>query len=275
MWSGSARPGRSTRRRCLRSVPSGRSRKRGWRWSPIFRPRSWRIPRPAVGRKWPRWDSGCAGQTSPGSRPLSRPPAAGDCWSAGGWPSTLRRPTWIRCSFTPSSSRFLPGIRTSSGFHRTPPGTRLRAGAAGQGPPCAYRRGQTPPGGSLWAYDKVTAFFSGLCNVRVIWGGDETVRRIRAIPLPPHALDWRFPESFRSRSWTPRTGTRKPDQPRSRQSLRQRRLSLSTSRVFPSPKLVYWRGSPEEVERARKRLFGRRSNRLPRSRRPTRSDRPT
>lgn len=35
--------------------------------------------------------------------------------------------------------------------------------------------------------DKVTAFFSGLCNVRVIWGGDETVRRIRAIPLPPHA----------------------------------------------------------------------------------------
>ena len=73
--------------------------------------------------------------------------------------------------------------------------------------------------------DKVTAFFSGLCNVRVIWGGDETVRRIRAIPLPPHALELAFAGKFSVAVLDAGAWNAEPDQ-RGRQGLRQRRLCL-------------------------------------------------
>ncbi len=42
--------------------------------------------------------------------------------------------------------------------------------------------------------DSVTGTFSAACDLRVIWGGDETVRRIRAIPLAPAARDLTFPD---------------------------------------------------------------------------------
>jgi hypothetical protein len=44
--------------------------------------------------------------------------------------------------------------------------------------------------------DEVTARLSAVCDVRVIWGGDATVRRIRATPLPPHATELTFPDRF-------------------------------------------------------------------------------
>ena len=40
--------------------------------------------------------------------------------------------------------------------------------------------------------DDITAMFSALCDVRVIWGGDETITDIRKIPIPPHAFDVTF-----------------------------------------------------------------------------------
>jgi hypothetical protein len=40
--------------------------------------------------------------------------------------------------------------------------------------------------------DQVTAAFSSFCDLRIVWGGDETVRRIRAIPLNAHAAERAF-----------------------------------------------------------------------------------
>lgn len=40
--------------------------------------------------------------------------------------------------------------------------------------------------------DQVTADLSELCDVRVIWGGDETVRDIRRLPLKPTACELAF-----------------------------------------------------------------------------------
>lgn len=37
--------------------------------------------------------------------------------------------------------------------------------------------------------DAVSERFSVHCDLRVIWGGDETVRRLRAVPLNPHASE--------------------------------------------------------------------------------------
>lgn len=43
---------------------------------------------------------------------------------------------------------------------------------------------------------EMTEEFSRHCQVRVIWGGDETIRRIRAIPLNPLATELVFPDRF-------------------------------------------------------------------------------
>lgn len=40
--------------------------------------------------------------------------------------------------------------------------------------------------------DEVTARFSMICDTRIVWGGDDTVGRLRAIPLNPHAAERSF-----------------------------------------------------------------------------------
>lgn len=42
----------------------------------------------------------------------------------------------------------------------------------------------------------VTAALSAACDVRTIWGGDETVNAIRAVPLPPHAKELTFADRY-------------------------------------------------------------------------------
>jgi hypothetical protein len=44
--------------------------------------------------------------------------------------------------------------------------------------------------------DEITSRFSSVCNVRVLWGGDETIRRIRAIPIGPTATELVFADKF-------------------------------------------------------------------------------
>jgi hypothetical protein len=41
---------------------------------------------------------------------------------------------------------------------------------------------------------RLTATLSAGCDMRVIWGGDATVRTIRSAPLPPHAVELTFPD---------------------------------------------------------------------------------
>src|SRR3989338_4281606 len=37
--------------------------------------------------------------------------------------------------------------------------------------------------------DKITSAFSGSCNVRIIWGGTQTIRDVRSIPIQEQAID--------------------------------------------------------------------------------------
>ena len=43
---------------------------------------------------------------------------------------------------------------------------------------------------------QINAALTELCDCRVIWGGDNTVRTIRATPLPPHAVELVFPDRY-------------------------------------------------------------------------------
>ncbi len=40
--------------------------------------------------------------------------------------------------------------------------------------------------------DEVTAMLSSACDLRIVWGGDETVRRLRTVPLPTSARELSF-----------------------------------------------------------------------------------
>lgn len=44
--------------------------------------------------------------------------------------------------------------------------------------------------------DAITRAISAESDVRVIWGGDATVNRVRAVPLPPHASELVFADRF-------------------------------------------------------------------------------
>jgi acyl-CoA reductase LuxC len=43
---------------------------------------------------------------------------------------------------------------------------------------------------------EITELFSAAADVRVIWGGDQTVNTVRSVPLPPHATELTFPDRF-------------------------------------------------------------------------------
>ena len=43
---------------------------------------------------------------------------------------------------------------------------------------------------------KATEYFSSICDIRVIWGGDETITQIRKNPLPPRAFDITFADRY-------------------------------------------------------------------------------
>ena len=51
----------------------------------------------------------------------------------------------------------------------------------------------------LFRYGKdqsVTSFFSSLCDVRIIWGGDDTINQIRKSPIPSRAFDITFADRY-------------------------------------------------------------------------------
>jgi hypothetical protein len=48
-----------------------------------------------------------------------------------------------------------------------------------------------------YAHDEtVTEFFSQVCNLRVIWGGNQTIHQIQNIPVPAGSADLTFPDRF-------------------------------------------------------------------------------
>lgn len=44
--------------------------------------------------------------------------------------------------------------------------------------------------------DEITQLFTNLCDVRIIWGGNETIRRIRQAQLPPRAIEMAFADRY-------------------------------------------------------------------------------
>ncbi|WP_310501045.1 acyl-CoA reductase [Paenibacillus qinlingensis] len=104
---------------------------------------------------------------------------------------------------------------------------------------------------------QISQFLSGICHVRVIWGGDQTIRTIRDIPLPPLATELVFADRFS-------TVVLSADQ---LIHLEDEQLSKLVHDFYndafwfqqmacSSPRLVCWVGNDREIEEAKTRFWG-------------------
>jgi hypothetical protein len=104
----------------------------------------------------------------------------------------------------------------------------------------------------------VTDKLSATCDVRVIWGGDATVREIRRSPLPPRSTELTFPDRFSLAALDARGYLSQPDQVRDTlvQSFYNDAYQFDQLGCS-SPRLVVWVGDTASAEEASGDFFGR------------------
>ena len=110
-----------------------------------------------------------------------------------------------------------------------------------------------------------TAVCSAACDVRILWGGDETVASLRALPLRPGAKDVSFVDRFSmaaldANAWLEADASTADEL--------ARRLCNDAywfdQQGCSSPRLVVWCGEPEPAAQASDDLFGRVADQLER-----------
>lgn len=103
---------------------------------------------------------------------------------------------------------------------------------------------------------EITEAFSAICDVRIIWGGDETIRRVREAALPPRAFDVTFADRW-SLLAIGAEGVAHMD---------EKALAfvakgfyddtyLYDQNACTTPRLIYWLGEGEALAAAKARLW--------------------
>jgi len=99
--------------------------------------------------------------------------------------------------------------------------------------------------------DEITKFLSGNCHVRVIWGGDQTIKAIRSTPLAPLATEVVFPDRFSLSVF-------KADSVLSTDAQEMKQLIHNFyndsfwfgQMACSSPRLIVWEGSGRNIQQA-------------------------
>ena len=102
---------------------------------------------------------------------------------------------------------------------------------------------------------EVTEAFSARCDARVIWGGDETVRRVREAALPPRAVEVAFADRYSLLCIRPEAVMALSEEELER--LAQDFYNdtyLTDQNACTSPRLIYWVGEGDSRE-ASERFF--------------------
>jgi len=102
--------------------------------------------------------------------------------------------------------------------------------------------------------DSLTAAFSAVCDLRVIWGGDDTVNKIRRIPLPPHASEVAFPGKFSVAVIDAAVWNAERDHARTARAFCLDAFTFN-QQGCSSPKLVYWLGDTVARQAARESFW--------------------
>ena len=102
---------------------------------------------------------------------------------------------------------------------------------------------------------KVTEAFSARCDARVIWGGDETVRRVREAALPPRAVEVTFADRYSLLCIRPEAVTALSEEALERLAKDfYNDTYLTDQNACTSPRLIYWVGEGDSRE-ASERFF--------------------
>jgi len=104
--------------------------------------------------------------------------------------------------------------------------------------------------------DSITALLSQYCHARIVWGGDRTVARIRAVPLAPLAVEMAFPDRFGVAVFDAARMTQSSEEELSELA---RRFCNDTlwfgQQACSSPRTVYWVGDTTTVQQAQARFW--------------------
>jgi hypothetical protein len=98
---------------------------------------------------------------------------------------------------------------------------------------------------------EITAAISQAADVRIVWGGDETVQRIRQAPLAPHAKDLAFPDRSSLAAINAGAWLALPES--SHERLVERFYNDTywfDQMACSSPRVLAWCGAPEECAEA-------------------------
>lgn len=111
----------------------------------------------------------------------------------------------------------------------------------------------------LVQYDRTsqaTAFFSSICNARVIWGGDATIENIRKNPLPPRSSDVLFADRYSIAAIQADKMANIADSELSKLAENfYNDTYLFDQNACSAPHLVAWQGSDENVQKAQQRFW--------------------
>lgn len=100
----------------------------------------------------------------------------------------------------------------------------------------------------------MTEFFSSLCNVRVIWGGDRTIAAVRRAPLPPRAVELTFADRYSLAVIKAEAILPLASDAKKLAALAQAFYNdtyLFDQNACTSPRLIYWLGEQDIVEQAK------------------------
>lgn len=103
-------------------------------------------------------------------------------------------------------------------------------------------------------FSKTTDYLSELCAVRVIWGGDETIKNIRRAPLSARSYDLTFADRY-SLSLLSAQAILAAESLSELGRNFYNDTYLYDQNACSSPTLIYWLGEKEEVAKAKQRFW--------------------
>jgi hypothetical protein len=101
---------------------------------------------------------------------------------------------------------------------------------------------------------EATGFFSKLCDVRIIWGGDQTITDIRKFPIAPKASEVTFADRYSIAIIDAYSYLRIQDKTKVALDFYNDTF-LFDQNACTSPQTIFWHGSPEDVDSAKSEFW--------------------
>lgn len=100
----------------------------------------------------------------------------------------------------------------------------------------------------------INDYFSGMSQVRMIWGGDQTIAQLKKSPVPPRSTDVTFANRYSFSVVNAAEYLKMPDAEAVAAAFYRDTYYFDQNACF-SPRLVYWVGTREDIAAAKERFW--------------------